>query len=1054
MSHPIPAPRGLPVVGNGLQVPVEGTYQYFVDLAARHPYGIFKLNLAGRHVVLVYHPDLVAEVCDESRFYKPIDPPLAHVRDFAGDGLFTARDGEESWGQAHRILLPAFSQRSMKAYFPQFLQVAEDLVAAWEQRTEVDVTDDMTRLTLDTIALTGFGHAFRSFEQPELHPFLQAMGRALTEAMNRTRQLPAVTGLKRRADAAYRADIAGMQELVDEVIRARRASGEKSQDLLGLMLEAADPVTGGTLSDENIRNQVLTFLIAGHETTSGTLSFALHLLLRNPHVLAQAYAEVDRMLPGDTVPTYDTIMKLDVIPRILDETLRLLSPIPGIGLMAREDTVLGGRYAIAAGQKVAVLMRPLHTNPAAWDDPETFDIDRWLPERKAAQHPHAYKPFGNGERACIGRQFALTEARLALALILRRFAISDPQGHRLTIKQTLTIKPDGLTLRVRPRQTHERLVVAVPETAPVTVAATDLKATGVRLRVAYGSNLGTSEDLAQQLAERARRSGFDVTVQTLDDLAADLPADGLLAVVTASYNGKAPDNAQRFDALTIPPGTLAGVRYAVLGNGNTQWSTYQEFPKRVEAALAAAGATAIVARGETDAAGDFDGMATAWLDGLWTALAEAYGTATAAAAAGERYRVEVLGEDQVRPAVVSAQAYPITVLSVEELVTDPTGLWDFAREAPRPGVKALTALLPEGVTYRTGDHLAVYAKNDPELVAWALGCLRVPRDRVIRLAQDGDRRTSLPIGVPVPAELLLTEFVELQEPATRGQLATLAAHTGCPWTTSQLAAWTADTDEARQGYADEILAKRVSVLGLLERFPAIELPFGVFLELSGTIRPRFYSISSSPAADPRQVTLTVGLVDGPALAGQGRYRGMCSQYLARLQPGDLFFGHVRVPAPPFRPPVDPATPVILIGPGTGFAPLRGFLQERAGQPGRGPAKLFYGCRHPQHDWLYRDEMRQWAADGVIDLRLAFSAVEDHPHRFVQEALAADGDAVWELLEQNAHIYLCGDGARMAPAVRAELASLYRRHTGGTAEQADGWLRSLEAAGRYQQDVFA
>jgi len=146
--------------------------------------------------------------------------------------------------------------------------------------------------------------------------------------------------------------------------------------------------------------------------------------------------------------------------------------------------------------------------------------------------------------------------------------------------------------------------------------------------------------------------------------------------------------------------------------------------------------------------------------------------------------------------------------------------------------------------------------------------------------------------------------------------------------------------------------------------------------------------------------------------------------------------------------------VILIGPGTGFAPLRGFLQERAGQPGRGPAKLFYGCRHPQHDWLYRDEMRQWAADGVVDLRLAFSAVEDHPHRFVQEALAADGDAVWELLEQNAHIYLCGDGSRMAPAVRAELASLYRRRTGATADQADGWLRSLEAAGRYQQDVFA
>lgn len=1054
MPAPIPAPRGLPIVGNGLQIPVEGTHRFFADLAAQHPGGIYRLNFNGRHVLMVYDPDLAAEVCDESRFYKPIDPPLIHVRDFAGDGLFTAREDEESWGQAHRILLPAFSQRSMKAYYPQMLEVAQALVRHWENRTEVDVTGDMTRLTLDTIALTGFGHAFHSFEQPELHPFLQAMGRALTEAMDRTRQLPMITGLKKKADAAYRADIALMQELVDEVIRSRRAACTHSRDLLGLMLDAADPVTGGRLSDATIRNQVLTFLIAGHETTSGTLSFALHLLMRNPHVLAQAYAEVDRMLPGDTVPTYDTIMRLDVIPRILDETLRLLSPIPGFGLKAREDTVIGGRYPVARNQKVGLLLKPLHTDPQAWPDPLAFDIDRWLPERKAAHHPHAYKPFGNGDRPCIGRQFALTEARLALAMILQRFAISDPQGHRLRIKQTLTIKPDGLTLRVRPRHPHERLsVTAGPESAPLPSAA-EVAAAGVRMRVAYGSNLGTSEDLAQQLADRARRSGFDVTVQSLDELAGDLPADGLLAVVTSSYNGKAPDNAQRFDAREIPAGVLTGVRYAVLGNGNTQWATYQAFPKRVDAALAAGGATAVVPRGETDAAGDFDGMATAWLDRLWSALAEAYGAGTGDTPAGERYAVEVLGEDQVRPAVVSAQAYPMTVVSVDELVSDPAGLWDFRLEAPRPGVEAVTVRLPEGVEYHAGDHLAVYAKNDPELVAWALDCLRMPRDRVIRLRQDGDRPTSLPIGVPVTTELLLTEFVELQEPATRHQLAVLAEHTTCPWTTGQLRQWTGDTDEARQAYADEILAKRVSVLGLLERFPAIELPFGVFLSLAGTIRPRFYSISSSPVLDPGLVTLTVGLVDGPALAGRGRYRGMCSRYLARLRPGDTCYGHVRVPAPPFRPPADPRTPVILIGPGTGFAPLRAFLQERALQPDRGPAKLFYGCRHPRHDWLYADEMRDWAESGVVDLHVAFSAVPDHPYRFVQDALAAAGDEVWDLIEAGGHVYLCGDGARMAPAVRAELAALHHRRTGGTADQADEWLRALEAEGRYQQDVFA
>ncbi|WP_433826197.1 bifunctional cytochrome P450/NADPH--P450 reductase [Actinoplanes sp. CA-015351] len=1054
MTAAIPAPRGLPIVGNGLQVPVEGTHQFFADLAAQHPGGLFKLNLAGRHVVFVYDPDLVAEVCDESRFYKPVDGPLGDVRDFAGDGLFTAREDEEVWGQAHRILLPAFSQRSMKAYFPQMLEVAQDLIGAWEGRTVVDVTDDMTRLTLDTIALAGFGQSFKSYEQVELHPFLQAMGNALTEVMHRARQLPLVTRLKREADGKYRSDIAVMQETVDEVIRARRASGEKSNDLLGLMLDAADPVSGGQLSDENIRNQVLTFLIAGHETTSGTLSFALHLLLRNPHVLAQAYAEVDRVLPGNTVPTYEAIMKLDVIPRILDETLRLLSPIPFIGLASREATTLGGKYEIPAHQKIGVLMRPLHINPVAWPDPEAFDIDRWLPERKAEHHPHAYKPFGNGERACIGRQFALTEARLALAMVLQRFAVADPDGHQLNIKQTLTIKPDDFRLRIRVRQDHERIAAGgdLAAAAPATEVA-QVQAAGVRLRVAYGSNLGTSEDLAQQLADRARRSGFDVSVQSLDQLAGDLPTEGLLAVVTSSYNGKAPDNAQLFEDLEIEPGALNGISYAVLGNGNTQWATYQAFPKRVEAKLANAGATPIVARGETDAAGDFDGMATSWLEGLWTALAASFG-ASAVASAGPRYSLEVLGEDQIRPAVVSGQAYPIMVFAKDELVGDPDGLWDFSREAPRPGVKAITVRLPEGVSYEAGDHLAVYAKNDSELVEWALHTLRVSRDLVVRLSQDGERPTGLPIGVPVTAGLLLTDFVELQEPATRGQIATLAAHTQCPWTTRQLTAWTEDSEQASAAYADEVLAKRISLLSLLERFPAIELPFGVFLELVGTIRPRFYSISSSPMVDPALVTITVGLVDGPARTGNGRYRGMCSQYLARLEPGDVFYGHVRVPAPPFRPPADPATPMILIGPGTGFAPLRGFLQERALVDGRGAAKLFYGCRHPDHDWLYRAEMEQWAADGVTDLHLAFSAVADHPHRFVQEALAAAGDEVWELLEAGAHIYLCGDGARMAPAVRGELLALYRRHTGSTVEQAEVWLRSLESSGRYQQDVFA
>ncbi|MEH0841192.1 cytochrome P450 [Micromonospora sp. CPCC 205711] len=1061
----IPAPRGVPIVGNALQIPSDGPAAFFEETAGQFPEGIYRLALPGRELVLVSDPDLVAELCDESRFYKPIEKPHSDVRAIAGDGLFTARGDEPNWGKAHRILMPAFSQRSMKSYFPEMLEVADALVGKWrrDEGKDLDVVADMTRLTLDTIGITGFDYRFDSFRSEEVHPFLQALADSLHEAMGRLKQPPFVTAMRRRQNRTFEENVRVMHSLVEEVIRERRAGGgDDRRDLLSLMLGAVDPETGEPLSDENIRNNVVTFLIAGHETTSGLLSYALYQLLRNPHVLAQAYAEVDRLLPGDTVPTYETIMKLNVIPRVLDETLRLWGPIPAIALAPYEDTVLGGRYALPKDQQVMVVIPALHKHPKAWDRPTEFDIDRWLPENIAQHHPHAYKPFGNGERACIGRQFALTEARLALALLLQNFAIIDQNDYQIKVKETLTRKPDNFMVRVRSRQPYERFdteVRAVPE-SPAAAAAVNV--VGVTLRVAYGSNLGASEDLARQLAGRAEQSGFDTTVLTLDELADNPPTDGILVVVTPSYNGKAPDNAQRFDALAAAGGltadSMSKVRFAVLGNGNTHWLTYQAFPKRVEAALLAAGATSIVPRGEVDANGDFDGMATTWMNALWTALAEQYGADTSAST-GPRLSLEVLTEAQVRPAVVSEKAYPITVVASEELVGDPTGLWDFSVEAPRPQALSITVELPDGVGYETGNHLAVFGKNDPELVTRALRLLRVPRDQVVRLRRaDASSGAHLPIDQPVTAELLLTEFVELQEVASRTHLRALAEHTQCPWTTGQLQGYFDDTDEARRRYQDEILAKRVSVLTLLERFPAVELPLAAFLELAGPIRPRFYSISSAAMVEPNRPRLTVGLLEGPALSGDGEYRGLASQYLARLRPGDVFFGYVRVPAPPFHPPADPATPMILVGPGTGFAPLRGFLEERAAQQASGVevglSKVFYGCRHPEHDWFYRDEMQSWEQAGIAEVHLAFSTVPGHPHKYVQDAITADGDAIWDAIENGAHIYVCGDGRRMAPSVRQALAGIYCSHTGGSADDAEKWLDQLEDDGRYQQDVFA
>ncbi|MGC5006736.1 bifunctional cytochrome P450/NADPH--P450 reductase [Streptomyces sp. DT203] len=1064
--RPIRSPRGIPLLGHTPQIPSTNPVAYFGELSKQFPEGIYGMDIAGIEQVFVYDPDLVAEVCDETRFFKQIEKtPLHHVRDFAGAGLFTAHQHEEEWGMAHRVLMPAFSQRAMKAYYGQMLEIAQNLVGKWERREgqSVNITDDYTRLTLDTIALSGFGFRFQSFDKEELHPFLNALLGALVESLRRSQELPMMTKFRKADDRKYRENIQQMQELVESVIKERRqGEGSGEEDLLGLMLEATDPDTGKLLADDNVRDQVLTFLIAGHETTSGLLSFATYSLMRNPHVLAQAYAEVDRLLPGDTVPDYDTIMKLDVIPRILDETLRLWAPIPAFGKAPSEDTVIGGCYELKKGTRVNILEGPLHTHPKAWERPEEFDIDRWLPENRAKQHPHAYKPFGNGVRACIGRQFALTEARLALALVLQKLKFSDTSDYKMDVKEALTRKPGDFELVVRRREEHQRTVFgAVDLQTDDTQAQATVSGVGVNLTVAYGSSLGSCEDLARTVADRGERSGFGTTLTSLDELGDNLPTEGLLVVVAASYNGKAPDNAQRFDDLIaagLPKGSLSNVRLALLGAGNTQWvATYQAFPTRINEALLAAGATPIIERGIADAAGDFDGMATRWMDTLWTTLAEEYAADTSDAS-GPRYQVQLLTEADVRPAIVSEQAYPLTVVANEELVADATGLWDFSLEPPRPSAKSITIELPEGVTYDTGNHLAVFAKNEPVLVNRALTRLGVERDQVLRLDQPAGGRTHLPVGTAVTAGLLLTEFLELQDVATRTQVRILAEHTECPWTRPQLQAYTADTEEAEKRYQNEILGKRISVLGLLERFPAVELPLAVFLEMTGPIRPRFYSISSAPLANPRHVRLTVGLLEGPALSGDGQYRGTCSSYIGGLKSGDVFYGYVRVPSPTFAPPADPATPLILIGPGTGIAPLRGFLEERASQQENGTevglSQVFVGCRHPEHDYFYRQEMQNWEQSGIAQVHTAFSAVAGHPSRFVQNAIANAADTVWQAIEDGAYIYVCGDGRRMAPAVREALAAIYRQRTGADDETAQQWLAQLEADERYQQDVFA
>jgi len=1046
----IPAPKTVPLLGNLHQIPKAGLIGHLLQVSKdfEEP-GIFKLLFGSRVGIFVTHPDLVAELCDETRFRKIPGPGLRVVRKFAGDGLFTAVSEEDNWGKAHRILLPAFSQRAMRGYYDMILEVCDQLIAKWVRLagTDILVADDMTRLTLDSIAIAGFGHRFDSFRLDDLDPFLESLARALSEALNVITRLPIQQRFATRSTRTFNEDIAAMNALVDDVIAERRRNPTDARDLLNLMLTAADPETGEQLDDLNIRYQVLTFLIAGHETTSGLLTFAFMEMLRAPAVLAQAYAEVDRVLPGDTRPAYEHLAHLKVIERIVKETQRLWPTAPAFSVGPYEDQVIGGKWRLRKDRPVNVYAPGLHRHPSAWDHPDEFDIDRWLPEAEAVHHPHAYKPFGNGARACIGRQFALVEAKLAIAMILQRFAIADRRGYRLSLKESLSIKPDDFWMRVRLRKPGERLTVAEPVTVS-TGGGEIARAAGAgqRLSVLYGTSLGTARDIAEEIAERAGHDGFEARALSLDEAMNTLPEDRIVVVVTATYNGRAPDSALAVEA-AIDAGQFADARwpetkFAVLGIGNSQWPNYQAFPIKIDAAFAATGAYRLCARGEANGDGDFDGGVTAFLKDLWAALGA---KGEAAKAAGLSLQI-VDGRD-ARAAVLPDQAVEMEILRNDEMVRPADGLWDHAKEAPRGSTRSITIRLPAGQSYAAGDHVAIYARNQKELVDLAIERLGAAGAMQVVPQGAGSRFRHLPVGRTVTVRQLLTDFVEIQDPMPRRALEVVQAQTRCPDTKAQLARL------ADAVWQAEVAEPRLTLLGLLVKFPAAELTLDSFVELSSGVAPRFYSIASSPLVQPDAIDLIVGTVHAPAWSGIGVHQGFASTHMRDLGVGDHVFGYVRRPNPPFAPPQDGAVPLVLIGPGTGFAPLRGFIQERAALGASAPCHLFFGARHPEHDWLCREEMERWAADGMITLHMAWSQVEGLPHRFVQDAIWDARDAVWDVIGAGGQVFLCGDGRYMAPAVRDILIRIHAEKTGGDRLQASTWLEGLIEDGVYHQDVF-
>ncbi len=1071
--HPIPSPPRTRYIGNVFSLnassPIQDMMKYAQELGP-----IYWLDMMGKPIVVVSGADLVDELSDETRFDKSVRGALRRIRAFAGDGLFTAYTEEANWSKAHNILLPNFSQKAMQGYHPMMADIAEQLVQKWARlnsEEEIDVTADMTSLALDTIGLAGFDYRFNSFYREKNHPFVDAMVRALDATM-RTRGLPMEEIIRADREIKLKSDIRYMNKVVDRIIMERRANPDANKDkkdLLSYMLAGVDKKTGERLDDLQIRYQTITFLIAGHETTSGLLSFAVYYMLQNPDIIAKAYAEVDRVLGPDIsiIPTVQQVTQLEYITKILKEALRMWPTAPAYSVTPYKDVeTLGGKYTIKKAWQTVVLIPSLHRDKAVWGDRvDVFDPENHTREAEAKRPVNAYKPFGNGQRACIGRQFAMQEATLVLGMILQRFELIDPHRYKLQVKETLSVKPDEFKIKVRPRPGRVTTGAFRPTVttgdASVTAKARAAHRPGhnTPLLVLYGSNLGTAEAIAGQLADAGEANGFAATVAPLDDYVGRLPSTGCVLIVSASYNGAAPDNAVKFcDWLNKGihgADSLKGVRYAIFGCGNRDWAaTFQTIPRMLDAKLAEHGAERITASGEGDARDDFDGQFQSWLTPLYGKIAANLGIeiGKADAARENQYALEVISPREVSPFVDSLGASTMTVQVNRELHTK-TGSTPSTRST-----RHIEFELPAGTAYRAGDHLGVIGRNSAVLVRRAAERFGLAPEARVQLRSHSTRKGVLPVDQPIQLSRLLGDYVELQEVASRKQIATMAAHTRCPHTRPKLEALSGDDEASQVRYRQEVFSKRKSVLDLMEEHRACELPLPMYLEMLPGLRPRYYSISSSPLAQPTSCSISVAIVDEPHRSGAGQYAGVCSNYLRPQRKGDVVYAFVKDTKSSFRLPTDPSVPVIMVGPGTGLAPFRGFMQERAALQAKGasvgPGVLYFGCRRPDQDFIYADELKAFDAQGLAKLKVAFSRTDGIPKQYVQDLIKSDGDELWQLIQKGAVIYVCGDASKMAPAVRQAFIDIISTKSGVDTATAEKRLDAMTADGHYFTDVWA
>lgn len=547
------------------------------------------------------------------------------------------------------------------------------------------------------------------------------------------------------------------------------------------------------------------------------------------------------------------------------------------------------------------------------------------------------------------------------------------------------------------------------------------------LRILYGSQTGTAEALARKLGKEAAGHGFEAKLSEANACALEELArcERLLLVTSTWGDGEAPDNAQQLlSALSAPDAPkLEQLAYAVLALGDKNYADFCGAGKKFEAALERLGAKRLHPRVDCDL--DYEATAKAWLEAVWKALAALKGEAPAPVTTGPVAVTEAPSPAAGAPAASYSRNHPFPARLLTNRRLN-------AAESGKDTRHLELSLEGSGLSYEAGDALGVFPMNCPALVAdilSALGC-------------DGEEAVKAPAGGEISLRHALLRHYQVTQPVTA--LIEALADRG---QNAELKTLLAPGNKAA---LEKHLHGR-EVIDLLAENPRARFQPGEFVALLRKLNPRLYSISSSPKAHPGEVHLTVGVVRYESL-GRSR-KGVCSTFLA-----DRVDEVTRVPvfvqpSHGFRPPSDPTRPMIMVGPGTGIAPFRAFLEERAATRATGRNWLFFGDQKRSCDFLYREELEALRERGVLSrLDLAFS--RDQAEKvYVQNHLLEQAREVFAWLEEGAHFYVCGDAKRMAKDVDAALHQVLMTAGGKSPDQAAEYLAQLKSAKRYQRDVY-